>query len=555
MLELPPGVSIELDGERAGMPALSPDGTRIAFGAREGAGPLRLWIHDLATGTARSLPGTEGAYRPFWSPDGERLGFFTWRHLCLVPARGGPVQRLAPAQDARGGTWSPSGTIVYAPFQSGPLRTIDAAGGEPRIASALPVTELNGTDRFPQFLPDGERFLYLSRPRSYGRDRSEAGLEIGRLGRIEPERRVLDGPTNAVWSAGHLLYVRDRALVAQPFDLRRLELVGAPSVLVDDLLFNDRFSYGVFSTAGADLLAVLTGHQSDLSRLVWRDRAGLRLGELGRPANLSGQGGLALSADGRWAAVSQVTSSGPDADLWLYDLERGGETQLTRPDTDESDPVFAADSSTLYFGSRDGERSTVIRRDLRGGTESEILELPPGQDVAPTWVAPDGLALLADVRQPTIADVHLMDSGGALRPLRSTPADDLSGQVSPDGRWLVWTSDSSGRYEVYVDRFPDGGALVQVSRAGGTQPRWHPQGGELFFKDLDNVLTAVPIDAGSGTVSVGTPQALFAIPEFFGWTYVIAPDGERFLTREPIVERAASRITLLTDWTSLVPRR
>jgi Tol biopolymer transport system component/aminoglycoside phosphotransferase (APT) family kinase protein len=553
-LELPPGVSIELDGERAGMPALSPDGGRVAFGAREGAGALRLWVVELATGEARALPGTEGAYRPFWSPDGERIGFFTWRHLCVVPARGGPVTRLAPAQDARGGTWSPNGTIVYAPFQAGPLRAVAAAGGEPRVASAVPEPDSEGTDRFPHFLPDGERFLYLSRPNSLSRDRAGAGVEVGRLGRREPERRILELRTNAVWSGGHLLFVRDGALVAQPFDPGGLELTGTPTVLIDDLLHNDRFSYGVFTAAGGEVLGALTGRQSDLSRLVWRDRAGNRLGELGRPANLSGQGGMAISADGRWVVVSQVAETRPDADLRLYDLERGSETQLSRPGLDESDPIFSRDGTALFFGSRQGTRSTVVRRDLRAGSEATVIELEPNQDAAPTWVSPDGRSILSNMRRPTLSDVVLLEVGGGRRPLHETEADELYAQVSPDGRWLVWASDASGRPEVYLDRFPDGGALVQASRAGGTQPRWHPEGRELFFKDLDNVLTAVPVDTSSGTVSFGSPQPLFAIPEFLGWTYAIAPDGKRFLTREPILERAASRITLLTNWTSLLPR-
>ena len=162
-LPLPAGVSIELDGERAGMPAVSPDGRRVAFGAREGAGPMRIWVHDLGTAVARPLPGTEEGYRPFWSPDGRRIGFFTWSHLATTPSEGGAVARLAPARDSRGGTWSPNGTILFAPFATGPLLAISDRGGPTREVTGSAAEIGTGTHRFPQFLPDGEHFVYLDR--------------------------------------------------------------------------------------------------------------------------------------------------------------------------------------------------------------------------------------------------------------------------------------------------------------------------------------------------------------------------------------------------------
>jgi Tol biopolymer transport system component len=556
-IELPPGVAIELDGERAGMPELSPDGTRIAFGAREGSGPMQIWVLELASGEARPIAGTEGGYRPFWSPDGQRVGFFTWGHLSTVPAAGGPVARLAPARDSRGGSWGADGTILFTPYPTGPVMAIAAGGGAVRPVSSMPMDSADGTDRYPHRLPDGRGFLYLSRAASYG-NRRGGGIDAARLGETGAGVRVVDGLTNAIFAAGHLLYVRDRALVAQRFDPERFALVGEPSVLTDGVLFNDRFSYGVFSAVDGGVVAFMTGRQSDLSRLVWRDRAGRELGELGSPANYSGYGGLSVSPDGRWAAASFVDESRPDADLRIFDLGRGSETRLSRPGSDEFHPVFDTDGGAVFFGRRDDARSSVVRRDLLRGDEREVTFRTDGVDLGPQSVAPDGRSVTCDARRQLVrSDVVLVPTtgGGEVRPLRATPLDDAGGQLSPDGRWLVWSSDESGRYEVYVDRHPEGGALVQVSHGGGLQPRWSARRNELFFKTPDNRLHAVPIETGAGTVSVGTPVPLFPIVEYDGWTYAPAPDGERFLVREPITPPEASRIHLLTDWTALTAPR
>jgi Tol biopolymer transport system component len=556
-LPLPAGVSIELDGERAGMPAVSPDGRRVAFGARQGAGPMRIWVHDLGTAVAHPLPGTEEGYRPFWSPDGRKIGFFTWSHLATTPSEGGAVARLAPARDARGGTWSPNGTILFAPFATGPLLAISDRGGTAREVSGTREALGSGTHRFPQFLPDGEHFVYLDRPGRLGAG-ALARVMLGRLGAATPVRRLLDHATNAAWADGRLLYVRDGALVAQPLDPKRLVLSGEPKLLVEDILFNRRFAYGVFSASEAGVLTFLTGKQRDLSQLVWRDRSGHRLGELGTPGNLSGFGGLALSRDGRWAAVGRVDEAQSDADIWLYDVVRGTETRLARPGSDESDPLFSPDGGALYFGSAGDEGSALVRRDLASGMETTIFSSKDIYSMGPLSLSPDGTAMTCENRSRlAYADLVLRqsDGKGEAKVLVGTPGDDAYGQISPDGRWLLWASDDSGRYEVYVAPFPGGGSRVQISREGGIQPRWNPAGSELFFKSPGNVLTAVRIETGSGTVSVGTPTALFPIVEFTGWTYDVSADGTRFLVREPLAEDGASPITLLTDWSGLLGSR
>jgi Tol biopolymer transport system component len=537
------------------MPALSPDGRHVAFGAREGAGPTRIWVYDLAAPTPHPLAGTEGGYRPFWSPDGRTLGFFTWGHLNTIPAEVGTVTQLGPSRDGRGGSWNRTGTIIYAPYASGPILSVPAGGGSTTEVTGTAERVGSGTHRFPQFLPDGEHFLYLDRPAPFGAAPHTA-IVVGRLGSAE-RHVVLEIASNAVYAQRHLLYVRDGALVAQPFDPETFELSGVPRPLVTDLLVNRRFSYGVFSASEAGIAVFMTGKQSDLSQLVWRDEGGARLGELGNPGMLTGYGGLAVSADGHWAAVSRVDAGAGDADLWLYDLVRGAETRLARAGTDESDPEFSPDGKTLYFSivNDASEASTIVARSLATGEERVVTKGDGVHNIAPQSASPDGRFLLYDERAlSTAARVMLvrLDGGGEPRALLSSDADDGLAQVSPDGRWVVWESDRSGRYEIYAAPFPGGGSPVQVTRDGGTQPRWHPSGRELFFKAPDNTLTEAPVETASGTFAVGTPRRLFQVPEFFGWTYAVSADGRRFLVREPLAERDASPITLLTDWTSLV---
>ena len=314
-LPLPAGVSIELDGERSGMPALSPDGWRVAFGAREGAGPMHVWVHDLASGVATPLAGTKaGTGRsglPTASPSASSPGARCRRSLPReAPSAGWPWRATrAAAHGARTARSSSHHT-------RGSLWTVSEHGGK-----AVEVTttgkELLGTHRFPQFLPDGEHFIYLDRPAPYGPRTGASAVLVGRLGTTEPVARLVEFATNAVYADGHLLYVRDGALVAQPFDPARRETRGEPTALVGDVLYNRRFSYGVFSAGGSGILAFLTGRQRDLSQLVWRDCSGRRLGELGTPGILSGYGGLALSRDGRLAAVARVDEGTSEADIWL----------------------------------------------------------------------------------------------------------------------------------------------------------------------------------------------------------------------------------------------
>jgi Tol biopolymer transport system component len=559
VLPLPGDVAIELDPGFAGMPAISPDGKHVAFGAHKGSGPLQIWVQDLATGESRPLPGTEGGSRPFWSPDSRKVGFFTSVHLAVTPAVGGAITVLAPASSGRGASWSPSGTILFAPSVLGPLRAVSDRGGEERTVTGTVEQVGLTTHRFPQFLPDGEHFIYLVR--AFG-VRNEAhgadGLYVGRLGSDKPAERILQRLTNAVYASGYLLYVRDGTLIAEPFDPNSLTLSGDPTVLINDLLVNQRYTYGVFSTSRAGILAFQSGKQKGLSQLVWRDPSGRRLGDLGTPGDLTGSGSsIALSADGHWAAASRVDSSTGDGDIWLYDLERGTESRLSRPTTDDYNPVFSSDGKAVYFcaSARDGGLA-VIRRDLASGREETLLSKndPQIMRFGLSSVSPNGEWLVTDQTPTTLAsDViafSLVDSEPAMTVVASS-ADDHEGQVSPDGRWLLWASSETGRYEIYVMPFPEGGAKIQVSRNGGTQPRWNPAGGEIFYKTPDDMLTAVPVDSASGTFTVGTPTPLFPIRESFGLHYAVSSNGKRFLVAEPLPESDASPVTLLTGWSSL----
>ena len=302
---------------------------------------------------------------------------------------------------------------------------------------------------------------------------------LGRLGAAGPVRRLLDSATNAAVSDGRLLYVRDGALVAQrlrpeaPRPLGRAEGARRRPPLQSAIRLR-----GLLGERGAASSPSSPGKQRDLSRLVWRDRSGRRLGELGTPGNLSGFGGLALSRDGRRAAVSRVDDAQGDADIWLYDVDRGTETRLARQGADESDPLFSPDGSTLYFGSAGDDGSALVRRDLASGPETTLFASKTsyslGPHVASPRTGPSSPAKTGAAWPTPTSLLRPVDGKGEARVLVRTPGDDAYGQISPDGRWLLWASDESGRYEVYVAPFPGGGAGSRSRATAATSPGGTP---------------------------------------------------------------------------------
>ena len=550
---LPPeGTTLVSTSIFAGPVTVSPDGSQLAFVARKGEGRTMLWVRSLRSFVTQMLEGTEGATRPFWSPDSRHLGFFADRKLKKIEASGGPVLTLAEAPEARGGTWNKNGVIVFAPQYTGPLYAVAASGGASR-----PVTELDrergeDTHRYPHFLPNGRHFLFLARSSSAGAGR-EPVIVAAALDSSE-RKTVLHGASNVACASGYLLFVRQNTLMAQPFDADRLETTGEAVPLVQDVRMDERFSLGVFSVSQDGILAYQTGREESQAQLVWFDRSGKRLGTVGAPENYY-PGFLNLSPKGTRVAVGILDAAGL-SDVWLLDVDRGIRSKFTLDPGDDSHAVWSPDGSQIVYNSRaSGEKFTLSRKaTTSAGIVEPLLSTTDVELSLSSWSADGKYVLYATQPLGGKSDIWALplDGDRTPRPVVQTEHDDGDGRFSPDGRWIAYVSDASGRFEVYVAPFPGPGGTLQVSASGGTEPRWRADGKELFYFAGDNRLMAVEITTEGGTFEVGQGAPLFQTRESWlpgsGVRYDVSEDGQRFLVFVPLDEPSASNISLIVNW-------
>ena len=330
-INAPEGASFRFLSIEAGPVEISPDGRSLAFVARTQDGRNVLFVQALDGLEARPLPGTEGATRPFWSPDGRQLGFFADRQLKKVALDGGSPIPLASTEDARGGSWNRDGVIVFAPRFVGPLHQVSSAGGQVRPVTDLDASRSETTHRYPHFLPDGKHFLYLARSGGNGPENPP----VIRVASLEsPQGKVLvSAPSNPVYASGHLLFVRDGALTAHPFDAARLEMSGEAVRVVDNVQFDWRFGRAVFSASETGILVYQEGTGQGVTQLTWFDRSGNRLGTVAEPAFYDSP---ELSPDGTRLAARVLDPNTGMGDIWLWDIVRGLGRRLTFDAEDDS---------------------------------------------------------------------------------------------------------------------------------------------------------------------------------------------------------------------------
>jgi eukaryotic-like serine/threonine-protein kinase len=559
--------------------ALSPDGRQIVFVA-SGDGASRLWLRRLDATSAQPLAGTEGASYPFWSPDSRSVGFFADDKLKRIGIGGGLPQTLTDAV-SRGGTWGLDGTILFTRTGTGPLFRIPTSGGGPVAVTKL---DKQSSHRFPQFLPGGRQFLF------YAQGPAEtAGIYLGSLDSPETKRLTAADTAGVYFSEqyastartrspdGWLLFIRAGTLLAQRLNLERGELKGDPATVADPVTSDTSFDVGAFSVSAAGLVAYRTGGAGQ-HQLVWFDSSGKTLGTMGAP-DANSLNAPSLSPDGRRAAVSRTVQG--NSDIWLLDATRA--TRFTFDPSRDQYPIWSPDGSRIVFDSnRKGHRDLYVKSSNGAGGEELLLE--SAQDKNATDWSRDGRFLLYTSTDPqTGYDLWVLPMEGERKPFvfLKTSFDERRGKFSPDGRWVAYMSNESGRYEVYVRPFFQGGLSAkteggpapvsgtapgassgagvggqwQVSASGGINPRWRADGKELYYIAPDGKLMAAPIAANSATIAPGTPVALFQPRIFGGGTdpsvgteYDVSGDG-RFLI-DTVLEDAASPITLLQNWTA-----
>jgi len=536
--------------------AVSPDGSTIAFVATDSNGLRRIWLRSLDSLSPQSLAGTEGARTPFWSPDGRFIAFFADSKLKKTSRDGGVPVTLADAPSARGGSWGSAKEIVFAASSGGPLLRVDENGGATSAASELGKGE--ASHRFPSFLPDGRRFLYVSLPQLRP---GELPIRLGSLDGVpRPGPEVAAGSGAAVFAApGYILYGRRDAVVAQPFDPKRWRVTGSPVTLREVL--NVVGSAGGVPAVSVSANGVLVQTPSGLadSRLVWLNRKGEIIGSVSAPP--AAWGSPAVSPDG--TRVLLVRPSSERWDIWQVDLARGGATPMTFENNLNFAPTWSPDGRRFAFASGGGNRSIYLR-DASGAGSAELLAQLTGLFNNTTDWSRDGTTLILRRLDPaTGEDIWILPASGDRKPIPflKTKFNEQDGRLSPDGRWIAYRSDESGRMELYVQPFPAGGARVRVSTEGageleGFQQNlvWTTDGRELIFLGGDGVTVMVaPIPAGV-TVKVGTPRALFKLPPgTTGW--IPTPDGSRFFTCLTVPGTVASTARVVIGWTAELEKK
>ena len=538
---LSPPTGTEFQSSTAsGGSAISPDGRSVAFVAVTNGTP-RLWIRMLDSLTARELQDTDGAKLPFWSPDSRSLGFFTNGDLRRIDVAGGAANVLTRAPDPRGGAWNVNGTIVFSPVAFGPLQSVSASGGTP-----VPLTSLvegETSHRWPQFLPDGRTLLYLSQGRTNA-------VFVTTLDRPNDAKRVVDAQSQAAYflrpgdRQGYLLWVVGDTVVAQAFDPASTGLTGSLVSVpgTEDVSSFSGTSRSSVTVSSDGTLLYSTG--GSRYQLAWFRPDGTALGTVGQADQYIG---LRLSPDGGEAMVT-IRDPSARADLWRVDLVRGARTRVTSEGRGWY-VAWSPDGQQIAFSAPGGIDPQVAS--ARGAGQAQR---PWASDVPvyPSDWSRDGQYLAyTESGTDTSNDIWLLPTTGERKPapLVRSAYTEFHGQFSPDGRWLAFTSNESGRDDVYVQSLFDADTRRLVSSGGGGYPRWGPAGRNLFYRAADGRLMNVPVRTVGSSVELGTPAAILRLvdpPGVHPYPYDVAPDG-RILALIPAME-GAPQLTVLMNW-------
>jgi len=536
---------------RFGPARISPDGTMLMFRVGEGT-ESSIWIRRLSEAEARPLPGTEGAIYPFWSGDSRHIGFFADNKLKRVASEGGPVQTVCAAQAGRGGAWygGGDGVIVFAADATAPLSRVAASGGQPTVITALDPARKETSHRMPHFLPGGKRFLYfaMSATADVATNTELSSVMVGELASGQPAKRLMAGETEAMWSpTGHLLFVRERNLMAQPFDLDKLALSGDPVPIAENVETGTNRNTAAFSISTSGILTFRAGGSSDLTtRLVWFDRQGKAVETIPAGENLLNP---SISPDGKTAAgIKPAANQAPD--VWLVDLVRRTSSRFTFDAGSENTPVWSPDGKEIAYVKTTNFKAQIMVKSAAGVGEARQLFSSEGAKRLGGWTR-DGKWILYTEGE-TRAAIMALPVGGGGKPVELVPATHpaRSPVPSPDGKYFAYASNVSGESEIFVRTFspeaPEAGGKWQIStKAGFLVVGWRADGKELVYVSSTGLgLMGVPIQPGA-SFQAGTPAVIF---ESRTRGAAMSADGQRFLIPSSPEGQSTASENIVVNW-------
>jgi Tol biopolymer transport system component len=547
--------AISVPGEVSHM-ALSADGSTLAFiSPDETSGIPMIYLQHVGSPTAFVLAGTEGASYPFWSPDGANLAFFAKGKLMKVAISGGSPQALANVQAARGGSWGSRGVIVYAPDSGSYIWRINADGSGAAALNSHPFTQEDQSHRWPLFLPDGNHFLFWAG--NFGNDRNDrySGIYSSSLDGKERTLVQLCHSSFGIDSS-HLFYAdEERHLVSAPFDIGKIAVSGTSTQVANAVGFQPSTYWVALTVSQNSTLIYNASTGATLSVLTWMDRAGKELGRVGGPAV---QCNPTLSPDGSRVAVDVSDQKANNVDIWMENVSGGGSSRFTFDPAEEVVGVWSRDGSRLAYRSAGGVSNNLAGLMLKAasGLEREkiIHQISASDDVIPNSWTPNNKRILYTHQSVSGNHLELLSAdGGTPTPLLAGATGNQSnGQISPDGKWVVYASDESGNWEIYVTTFPGAVGKWQVSRGGGTEPRWRGDGKEIFYLGPTGTMTAVAVST-VGTFSTGTATPLFqfhgraAISSTDAFSYDVSKDGKRFLVNRYVKPASITPLTVVLN--------
>ena len=531
--------------------SLSPDGQRLAF-VTNFEGQRKLWVRAIDALDAQAVPESEGAYSPFWSPDSRNIAFFAGGKLKRIDSLGKSLQTICDlsGEIETSGSWGSEGVILFNDNTNGAnqLFRVAASGGAP---AAVPTTTKH-LSRWPQFLGDGKHFLFSS---WNGDDQATRGIHVGSLDSAESKLLLQTPQTRVEYAQGYLLFAREGSLLAQPFDEKTLQLSGEPITIVERFPYFDQTGWAEFSVSDNGVLAYLIKRPA--VRLLWLDRTGRETGQIGEPGWYEE---VRLSPDGQKLAVTRSDERTTSGDIWIQDLTRDTAARFAFGSNDDSNGVWSPDGKRIaYFSCCEGAATAQVMATLRVKEVNDSgkgqTPLGPGFQVPNDW-SPDGRFIVFSQSNGgnTKPNLWMLSTGGGQpTPFLESPFSEEDARFSPDGRWMAFTSDETGRNEVYVTRTEHPEEKWRVSTAGGRNAVWRRDGKEIFYLGPDKSLMAVAVKGGE-PFGAGTPVSLFR--NDFIHSFDVSADGQRFIVSSASgVQAQSTPFTIVINWSAELNRK